>query len=172
MKKLSTFTLLMLSLMLLSTASCKDDDDTPTNPIDQLPPPTQTGENTFGYLVNGDAVAVTNTRKITAIYQQNQLQLGGGLTNDEIDIDITMFVGGPLEKNVSYSLVKLSKYTDFNIIDNCKYDIEDAYQGSIMFSNVDNQNFILSGTFEFSTVTDNCKDIKITEGRFDVKYTP
>lgn len=170
MKKLSTFTLLMLSLMLLSITSCKDDDDTPIDPINQLPQPTQTGENTFGYLVNGEAIDVSNTRKITAIYQQNQLQLGGGLTNNNIDID--MFVGGPLEENISYSLVRLSKYTDFNIIDNCRYDIEDAYQGSIIFSNVDNQNFILSGTFEFSTVTDGCKDIKITEGRFDVKYTP
>ncbi|MFS4483549.1 hypothetical protein ACKGJY_11060 [Hyunsoonleella sp. 2307UL5-6] len=172
MKNIKRITTIALSICILSATSCKKDDDTITDPIDQLPPATQTGENTFGYLVNGDAVAVTNTRKITAIYQQNQLQLGGGLTNDEIDIDITMFVGGPLEKNVSYSLVKLSKYTDFNIIDKCKYDIEDAYQGSIMFSNVDNQNFILSGTFEFSTVADNCEDVKITEGRFDVKYTP
>ncbi|WP_143064725.1 hypothetical protein [Hyunsoonleella jejuensis] len=55
MKKLSTFTLLMLSLMLLSTTSCKDDDDTPTNPIDKLPPATQTGANTFGCLLDGEA---------------------------------------------------------------------------------------------------------------------
>ncbi|WP_248724248.1 hypothetical protein [Seonamhaeicola sp. ML3] len=172
MKKLNLLTVLLLSLFVLSTACCNKDDDNSTDPIDQLPLATKTGENTFGYLVNGEAVVVSTTRKITAIYQQNQLQLGGGVTNDDIDVDIALFVGGPLEENISYSLVKLSKYTNFNVLDKCKYDIEDAYEGSITFSNVDSQNLILSGTFEFSTVTNDCEDIKITNGRFDVKYTP
>ncbi|KAA5827835.1 hypothetical protein FPF71_03070 [Algibacter amylolyticus] len=171
MKKLILI-LIVIPLITLNTTSCKNDDDVSKAPIDQLPPKTQTGENTFGYLVNGKPVVVSNTRKITAIYQQNQLQLGGGVENDNIDIDIVMFVGGPIEENTPYSLVEVSKYTDFNILDKCKYNIEDAYEGSIMFSKIDKVNYIISGAFSFSIVTDNCEDIKITNGRFDVKYTP
>ncbi len=42
--------LLFLSLVLLSS-SCKKNK--PDNPIDQLPPETQIGANTFGFLVDG-----------------------------------------------------------------------------------------------------------------------
>ena len=42
-------------LSLLSTTSCNNDDDNnPTDPIGQLPPATQTGENTFGALLDGE----------------------------------------------------------------------------------------------------------------------
>jgi hypothetical protein len=39
------------------------------------------------------------------------------------------------------------------------------------FSKIDRTNYILSGTFEFSAVTENCDTVKITDGRFDVHYT-
>ena len=59
--------------------SCNNDDDNSSNdPIDQLPPATQTGENTFGFLLNGAVINVTNTNNIVAIYQSELLQLGGG----------------------------------------------------------------------------------------------
>jgi hypothetical protein len=47
MKKI--FLLLITSFALWSC----DKDDKPSNPIDQLPPATQTGAGTFGCLVNG-----------------------------------------------------------------------------------------------------------------------
>ncbi|WP_418602421.1 hypothetical protein [Hwangdonia sp.] len=72
MKKL----LFVLSLTL--SLSCCNKDDNPRNPIDQLPPATQTGENTFGCLVNGEPLVITNSREQVAIYQQGQLQFGGG----------------------------------------------------------------------------------------------
>jgi len=43
--------LLTISFFLLSS-SCKKNK--PTNPVDQLPPETQTGANTFGCLINGE----------------------------------------------------------------------------------------------------------------------
>ncbi|TYC08776.1 hypothetical protein ES677_14145 [Bizionia gelidisalsuginis] len=57
MKKL----LLLLTVTLTLSCCNNDDDTTPTNPIDQLPPTTQTGANTFGFLVNGEPINVTNT---------------------------------------------------------------------------------------------------------------
>ncbi|APY08765.1 hypothetical protein BWZ20_10815 [Winogradskyella sp. J14-2] len=55
---------------------------------------------------------------------------------------------------------------------NCFYDIDDTYQGSMIITYFDDINYIISGTFEFSTVTDDCEIINITEGRFDVQYAP
>lgn len=40
--------------------------------------------------------------------------------------------------------------------------------GVLIITNFDNENFIISGTFEF-TVLDN--DINITNGRFDLNFT-
>ena len=73
MKKI--FLLLITSFALWS---CDNKDDNPSNPIDQLPPETQTGANTFGFLVNGKPVNIKNTSQQTAIYQGGLIQLGGG----------------------------------------------------------------------------------------------
>jgi hypothetical protein len=46
---------LLLLLVTLTLSCCTKDDNKPKNPIDQLPPATQTGANTAGCLVNGKA---------------------------------------------------------------------------------------------------------------------
>lgn len=168
--------IILVFTTLILCYGCKNDDDQPTNPIDQLPPLTQTGENTFGYLINGEAIIVNSTNKITAIYQGGLLQLGGGIQNNNIDIDIRIILQDPLEENVSYDLTNIpvhrSRYIDFNQLNQCEYNYEDTYQGNIMFTNIDKVNYIISGTFSFSTIVDGCDDIFITNGRFDVKYIP
>lgn len=45
---------LLILILILSMSCCKNDDDNLT-PLDQLPPATQTGEQTFGCLINGEA---------------------------------------------------------------------------------------------------------------------
>jgi hypothetical protein len=48
-------TILYLCLLCLTiVTSCNNDDDQPQDPISQLPPATQTGENTFGALLDGE----------------------------------------------------------------------------------------------------------------------
>ncbi|MFD1161747.1 hypothetical protein [Hwangdonia seohaensis] len=159
MKKL----LFVLSLTL--SLSCCNKDDNPRNPIDQLPPATQTGENTFGCLVNGEPLVITNSREQVAIYQQGQLQFGGG--------GITMILGDPIKINEEYDLTgKARFFVDPNPQLGCHYDFQDSYQGNLIFSKIDRVNYFISGTFSFSTITNNCEDIKITEGRFDMKYIP
>lgn len=77
MKK--TFYYILLLLSLLGLGGCNDDDNnTPTNPVDLLPPATQTGANTFGYLINGEPLSITNSYHMTAIYQGGGVQFGGG----------------------------------------------------------------------------------------------
>ena len=50
MKKLFLF----VTITFLLSCCNKNDDDTPTNPLEQLPPATQTGANTFGCLLDGE----------------------------------------------------------------------------------------------------------------------
>ena len=169
--------LLLCLLPLLSTTSCNNDDDNNTqNPIDQLPPETQSGANTFGFLVNGEPISVTNTSQQTAIYQQGQLQFGGGIDNSERDIGISISLVDPITINIDYDLTNFPMYTaQFGWREgeiNCSYPFEDTYQGTVRFSNIDTTNFIISGTFEFSTITDGCENISITNGRFDLQYIP
>ncbi|WP_426431528.1 hypothetical protein ACPX19_03570 [Winogradskyella sp. HB-48] len=160
-------------LSLLSTTSCNNDDDNGSNdPIDQLPPPTQTGENTIGYLFNGIPVSITNSSEIGAFYQQLQLQIGADFDDDNESLSISLLANGPLIIDTEYSLINNSFVVYWGDSVNCFYDIDDTYQGSMIITYFDDINYIISGTFEFSTVTDDCEIINITEGRFDVQYAP
>lgn len=84
-----------------------------------------------------------------------------------------MILGDPLEVEQEYDLTNQARYfVDPNPELGCHYDFTDSYQGKVTFSNIDRVNYFISGTFEFSTVTDNCETIEITNGRFDMKYIP
>ena len=52
---MNTIRILKLLLTITLIISCGNDDGQPTNPIDQLPAATQTGANTFGCLLDGEA---------------------------------------------------------------------------------------------------------------------
>ena len=69
--------LLILLFATFTLSCCDKDKDNPQNPVDQLPPETQTGKNTFGCLINGEPFVVSNTSNQTAIYQGGGLLIGG-----------------------------------------------------------------------------------------------
>ncbi|WP_339882476.1 hypothetical protein [Polaribacter vadi] len=169
MKKINNFTTkLPFYILIFFTAiflqSCElfgdDNDDAP-----KLPEATQTGENTFAFKVNGKVINVTNTSKQTAIYQNEFIQFGAG--------GVYIIIENPLEINKNYLLKgKSSYYVDPNPELGCHYEFEDSYEGHVVFTKIDRTNYIVSGTFEFSTKTDNCDDIRITQGVFDMRYIP
>jgi len=167
--------LIILWLMLSTLTSCdpgldgnKKDNRTE---LEKLPPLTTTGENTFGYLLNGKAIVVSSTARITAIYQKDNLQLGGGIKSASENLDITIFPPYPsLEESIPYDINKSARYYDFT--KGCYYELEDTYTGYILFSKIDRINYIISGTFEFSTATNDCDTVRITDGRFDLQYIP
>ena len=139
--------------------------------LEKLPPLTTSGENTFGCLVNGDAEVITNSLEMVAIYQGGGVQFGGG--------GIYMVVLDPFTMRIPYEFKGVGVGTSRARYKNkgqdgefCFYEFEDTYEGSLTFSRIDRTNFIISGTFEFSTVTEDCDTVHITDGRFDVQYTP
>lgn len=157
--------IILLIGILLTINSCSEKSENELTPLEQLPKATQTGENTFGCLINGEAFVVSNTSQQVAIYQQGQLQFGAD--------GISMILGDPLNINLIYDLVgKASYYVNADPQLGCHYEFNHSYQGSVTFSKIDRTNYIISGTFEFSTNKDGCEDIKITNGRFDLKYIP
>jgi hypothetical protein len=159
--------IILLIGILLTINSCSEKSENELTPLEQLPKATQTGENTFGCLINGEAFVVSNTSQQVAIYQQGKLQFGGG--------GISIILENPIEINTNYdfiNIVRAKYYVDVNPQLGCHYEFEDTYEGNVTFSKIDRTNYIISGTFEFSTNKDGCEDIKITNGRFDLKYIP
>ena len=175
--------LLFLFTILLTLSCCKNDDDNPTNPIDKLPPATQTGEQTFGCLINGEAFLPDNfgSGRPNAFYQF----VGGKYT---LGISASNGRGNEL-KSVSIGAIDVEAITEimYSLIEEDsgnyfgRYNIggglvlrkttSTSSPGTLSITNFDPVNFIISGTFEFTVLDDDDNEIKITEGRFDLKYT-
>lgn len=85
-----------LLLLTLSLSGCSKDDDRPINPIDQLPPATQTGANTFGALLDGEAFIPR--------FVVNPIQCNYQLINGER----YFFVTGRFEEQENFNLISLS----------------------------------------------------------------
>jgi len=159
--------IILLIGILLTVNSCSKKNETELTPLEQLPEATQIGKNTFGCLINGEAYVINNTSKQVAIYQQGKLQFGGG--------GISMILENALELNTNYDFINVGRaryYVNLNPQLGCHYEFEDTYAGKVTFTKIDRANYIISGTFEFSTNKGGCEDIKITNGRFDLKYIP
>ncbi|MGB5982647.1 MAG: DUF6252 family protein [Nonlabens sp.] len=173
MKK-AIFTLIF-SLALIA-CNKNDDDDGSVDPISQLPPETSTGENTFGYLINGEPINITNTNGQVAIFQGGLLQIAGETDSSEVDTSIRIRIDDPIQVNTIYELTNIPEsralYNKRVNDVSCDYRFEDTYRGIIVFTRIDRVNYIISGTFEFSTTNENCGDVDITEGRFDLQYIP
>jgi hypothetical protein len=80
-------------------------------------------------------------------------------------------------KTVSYPLNKFPDssaraFFENEKNDNCDYISENCFKGNIILSKIDRINYIVSGIFEFSTVVTGCDTLKVTNGRFDIRYIP
>jgi hypothetical protein len=170
---------LFLAILILTTccSSCEllFPKTEPKTELEKLPPITQEGKNTFGCLVNGKAFVVTNSYNQVAIYEIGMLQFGASIDDGDLDESIYMVVGDPLVENEVYSFIDArhnAEYQYRNTDNICIYEFENTYNGKLSFSKIDRNNYIISGTFEFSTVIRGCDTIRITEGRFDMQYNP
>lgn len=175
MKK--TFYYLLLLLPLLGLGGCNDDDNnTPTNPVDLLPSATQTGANTFGCLVNGEPFVATNTSLLTAIYQGGILQLGAYYETNNQDQGIIVWLDTEIEVGMTYVLNEnvsnIAFFKDY--MSGCTdYQTFAPNLGTITITSFNQNQYIISGTFEFQVSSPTCQEnITITNGRFDLKYIP
>lgn len=173
---------LIIAVMFFNTSCTNDDNNVPPSPIEQLPPATQTGEMTFGCLVNDELFipdAIGNSR-IKAFYQfvDGDYTLSISARNREKDYRTISVVAKDVEDFAegTYNLIEENSGNFFG-----RYMIEgglDLYTtttsddpGTLNITKFDKVNGIISGTFEFTILDNDGNTIKITNGRFDLLYT-
>ncbi|MFY0483896.1 DUF6252 family protein [Flavobacterium sp. PLA-1-15] len=175
----------ILLLLLAFTFACdKDDDKKSTNPIDQLPPATQTGAQTFGCLIDGKTFVPPKfgNNAPHAFYQfvngAYALSIYGSRTDSSnLKGVIIGCFDMPLIQETTYSLKEkaTNNYFGSYLIGGGiygEYNSTSIEGGTITITRFDPVNFIISGTFSFKAKDLNTGEIiEITEGRFDMQYT-
>ena len=173
---------LLLCLLILGF-SCNNDDNTPENPVDALPPATQTGEQTFGCLIDGKPFFPDKFGGgwPTAFYQISE----GGYTsvirasrrNDEPSKSISigaLDIEGFSETTYILKTEQAGEIHGKYLIGggiNYRGTTNSENTGTLTITRFDEQQHIISGTFEFTVQDENGIQIKITNGRFDLNYS-
>jgi len=179
--------IIILLTIVFTLSSCnKNDDDQPINPIDQLPSATQTGEQTIGCLVNGEAFV--DNASFNNFYQfvdgEYYLVINWDMDTQNGFKDGQLILSQlEIQQGETYVL-NISDYLeedDFtggagryatNINEQSQYETNTNYTGQIHFTRFDTENFIMSGTFEFEAQEIlSGETISITNGRFDLNFT-
>lgn len=179
---------LFLLIVVFTLLGCKKDDDQHTNPVNQLPPATQTGANTAGCLVNGEPFIPkgyitggnlpryydgenfslglikkeSNSigRSIHIILEEMEQQLSVG---SSIILNTKLESPPPIQVGLYEIGAPSPPHPEF-------YETNDTITGELIITNHDFDNAILSGTFWFDAVNSEGEIVEVREGRFDVKY--
>lgn len=179
-----------LFLFIALLTACKKHTATPA--VDQLPPETQKGANTFGCLVNGKVfkpggLSLTPTLQCyyENLYGTNNPGYFFGL--DAIDHSnpqnypyIGIFADSIKIKNLG--VIPLTRrhvngeaFGDYGKyitrINPTHYITNNIFRGELNIKKIDSIQQIIAGTFWFNAVSEKGDTVKITDGRFDMHYT-
>jgi hypothetical protein len=140
-----------------------------------LPPITDEGLETFGYLADGKlrkgCVEYFNGEAHqTDVAYDSIFQLSA--TCDEYTLVILLTANIKLEENITYQLSGADSRMKYIPPSGKTYysDISDLANAEIKFHKVDYSNQIISGTFSGSLISEEGNSVAITEGRFDQKF--
>ncbi|OAQ38969.1 hypothetical protein A5893_13100 [Pedobacter psychrophilus] len=184
-KKLQNLSLwlLALSFLLITGMQCKKENtDTPG-----LPAATQEGKNTLGFLLNGEAWTPKGLKgsKANLSISYDPTFKNGVLSvsafrylNSDDDTSFALGIVDSLStKNIPYRFEVKNKslgslnFSDKNFCDYLHVDTTIYQKGYLLISKLDKTQRIVSGSFEVTIYNEDCGDtIKITQGRFDMKY--
>ncbi len=174
-------TICLIFILILLNASCKNDDNSPENPLDSLPPATQIGAQTFGCLVDGKVFLPKNfgINRLNAFNQNIDGFYYLAISSSSRDESMAIAIRGEVLPEIVQKTYPLGAEKNGSLnalfIKGIQNDLvtstTDLNMGRLTITKHDTQNFILSGTFEFTVLDNDGKEIKITDGRFDVKYT-
>ncbi|KAA1241563.1 hypothetical protein [Aquimarina sp. RZ0] len=174
------FLLVLIAITIIS--ACSNDDDN-NNPIDQLPPATQTGKQTIGCLINGEAFIPTRFGggQPRAFYQfvDGAFTLGISASNGNAGPNFESINIGALDISIleesTYNLKEFETGHFFG-----EYFVGGGLEisgtttstnpGSLIITKFDQENGIIAGTFEFTVLDKEGNEIKVTDGRFDLFY--
>lgn len=173
--------ILIACLSLFALASCNKD-------VEELPPATQTGANTFGAKVNGEfwvpktfgpfgvndiLQAHMNSSTSIIIKARN---FASSPTETEFEIflkDITGPATFVLNTNVSYPTMSASYgyYVKRKLSPENEWITSSSNTGVVTITKFDLTTRIVSGTFQFNALNlyNAPQPLTVTEGRFDIK---
>ncbi len=176
MKRIITAAIL---LSLFTFSKCKKDKTDHNG----LPPATQEGKNTLGFLLNGQpwtpqGFSGTANLSIDVDYSFNSgiFNIAGYRTINGITEQFTIGVSDSLNLILNPYTFTIRNNAVFGVSytkNSCDYfskDILTTAQGSMVLTKIDKTNRIISGTFNATLSKPGCTEMKITEGRFDMKY--
>jgi hypothetical protein len=177
MKHTSLITILLL--IITSSSNCIKNGTYTA----QLPPATQEGKNTCGFLVNGKVWLPRGDNGYPNLSCDYDETFMGGAFNingyryESGANNSTSFVVGS-DSIQSTGLYKLNLRANRvgryrNGVISCTYQWYDtviSHNAYLNITKLDKTNRIISGTFEFSQVKQNCEEVRITQGRFDMNY--
>lgn len=160
--------------------SCdKDDNPQPVNPVDQLPPATQTGKNTFGCLLDGKVFTPGNgANPLDCVYQLIDGEYYFSLqANSEISTNLIRIGCSTQKLQISQgSTYQLNDKIDGNAFGKYFFETDFSYTsqiqtGELKITKLDFTKNIVSGTFWFDVEDANGIIHQIREGRFDMQFT-
>ena len=185
----------IITILILSTflACCnKDEKSTALNPIDQLPPATQTGANTAGCLVNGEVFLPKGNSFggpiLSCFYQQDSggYHLGLGISNKingNLKSIIISLNPDQLNENLIYNLTSktydinndfISNFGTYTIYSNTtsdnSFETKSTLNGEIKITKLNTTQRIISGTFWYDAINPQGEIVKVRDGRFDMHY--
>ncbi|MBL7829252.1 MAG: hypothetical protein JNJ57_21635, partial [Saprospiraceae bacterium] len=172
------------AILWLMASNCRK----PETPIDPLPPATQEGANTFGCYINGEPwvaeiawyILDPSLRNIDAAYDEPGVGLydvySFSLTTQKVDsfLHEYMILGmRPVYSAENFDLHQIS-YSNIEFsLDNPRriFKIDSSLVQTLKITTLDTERNICAGTFSFTLTTKDKSDtIRITDGRFDVRY--
>lgn len=175
-------TLFLFLILSITAIKCKKDKNT-------LPPETQVGNNKFGCLVNGQVFkpkggGIRSNRD--CYYQQIYIGsngfvfhvAGADLSNTTTVYDVNINCDSvKIIENQVYILKNTSKGNSVGAYFKLSNGVLNEYVttnyclGELVIKKFDEVNHIAAGTFWFNAVNSSKDTIRVTNGRFDMKYT-
>lgn len=170
--------LLYASLLLLTQCSkCKDTDPVPKEP--DLPAETQTGAGTLGCKVNGKVFAVTSSVFVGGTWGCVDCFYVGADTRGNGDSYLNMYfsLSGSNASGAVFQLlpalpsVPPARYGAAAANTNaCNYDVSRLLTGQVTLTRFDGLARVASGRFAFTLYKPGCDTLRVTDGRFDVRF--
>ncbi len=176
-------TYILLVVIIIMGFQCRKQPRPNVTDIPGLPPATQTGANTFGFLLNGASWIPEGPNKLSIDFDAGfNNGIFGIVAYRKINpINSTQIVIG-IRDSLNFMSIPSSKstgrtnlgYVNYSNEAFCSYNQNDTSTfsfGSVTISKLDRLNRIISGKFECKLFNPVCGDtIKITNGRFDMKF--
>ncbi|MGG7033994.1 MAG: DUF6252 family protein [Flavobacterium sp.] len=168
--------LLLLLVTIFTLNSCESDNNKPKTELEKLPPATQTGRNTVGCLVNGEAMIRKGPATSSNCFYQDQLNFGLGYSMNINNVYKSINVASLNQRLTEGQTYRLkedspgSKWGSYIIDTSIIYSTTDIVTGELKITHHNYNKAIISGTFWFDAVNQYGEKVEVREGRFDMRY--